>query len=239
MTPSLWDSASGTDEPLSRRGLARLALSACARELSDKARHQVAAMSDEWARPGEAVQEAAIIMERAQELLERAVIWERERATPWSTIGEALGDITKQAAQERFGDVVNAWRELLHGPRDPEGTPGLPEAVENTARTAQDLDEWVCRHREFTDVGAGELHPVSAYLPRASLVEQINWLLAEESAVRDLPGDAPNPAFEAAYFQHKATLMERIAEATPGDLEAAEAAVQARVAAEKIRVRGA
>jgi hypothetical protein len=239
VSASLWQTAlPGTLTPLSRGALARLALSAAAGELSDKARHQVPGRSDEYSRVGEAVYEAASILERAQEVLERAVILERERGASWEAIGEAWGDIGGQSAQERFGAVVDTWRQRLHGPRDPEGTPGLPEAVEDPARYAQALDAWVVRHREPADVGGGDRCPVSGALPTASLAEQIDWLLAEGSTLRTVLAERADPARESAYLQHKAALLERIAESAPWDTKAAEAAAKARAAAQAVRVRG-
>ena len=239
MSTSLWQTElPGTRGPLSRRALARLALSTVARELSDKARHQVPSKFDEYRRIGGAVSEAACIVAGAQEVLEQAVILERERGASWREIGEACGDVDEQTARERFGEVVDTWRQGIHRPWDPDGTPGLPESVENPATFAADLDAWVVRHREPWDVGGDDRRPVSGALPTASLAEQIDWLLAEASALRATPAERPDPAAESAYFQHKAALMERIAESAPWDTQAAKAAEKAREAAEKFRMRG-
>ena len=239
MSTSLWQIAlPWTSGPLSRRALARLALSTAARDLSDKARHQVPSRFDEHSRIAEAVSEAVSIVAGAQEVLERAVILERERGASWREIAEACGDLGEQAARERFGEAVDTWRQALHGPRSGDGTPGFPEAVENFASSAADLDAWVVRHREPWDVGGGDLRPVSAALPAASLAEQVDWLLAEGSALRATLAEEPDPAAESAYFQHKAALMERIAESAQWDTKAAQAAARAREAAQKVRMRG-
>src|SRR5215211_7484547 len=81
--------------------LARLALSQAARELSDSARHFVPTTSDRHSQGGMMVEDAARLVSAGQYVLERAVIYERERGRSWETIGEALG-ITRQSAHERF-----------------------------------------------------------------------------------------------------------------------------------------
>lgn len=58
---------------------------------------------------GQLVEQARRLAEKAEELLEQAVIAERQRDTPWEQIGQALGGLSKSAAHKRYGAIVNEW----------------------------------------------------------------------------------------------------------------------------------
>src|SRR4051812_17289840 len=92
----------------SRRALARLAFSSAAAQLADRARSRVPTNDDNWARPGELLDEARSLLVAAEELVEKAIIFERERGTSWADLGEVLA-ISKQAAQQRHGQAVEDW----------------------------------------------------------------------------------------------------------------------------------
>ncbi|MGP8303600.1 hypothetical protein ACTPOK_37900 [Streptomyces inhibens] len=59
--------------------------------------------------PGQLVEQAMRLMEKAEELVEQAVVAERQRNTSWDQIGQALGGLSKSAAHKRYGVVVNNW----------------------------------------------------------------------------------------------------------------------------------
>jgi hypothetical protein len=51
------------------------------------------------------VTQAIVALNEAQEYLRRAVWAARSQGASWAEVGEALGGVTKQAAQQRFADV--------------------------------------------------------------------------------------------------------------------------------------
>ncbi|MFI1176942.1 hypothetical protein [Streptomyces melanogenes] len=59
--------------------------------------------------PGQLVEQAMRLMEKAEELVEQAVIAERQRSTSWDQIGQALGGLSKSAAHKRYGVIVSSW----------------------------------------------------------------------------------------------------------------------------------
>lgn len=61
--------------------------------------------------PGQLVAQARRLAEKAQELVDQAVIAERQRDTSWEQIGSALGGLTKSAAHKRYGKLVSEWDE--------------------------------------------------------------------------------------------------------------------------------
>ena len=91
------------DDRYSHQARARLALSAAAKELSDYARGLVSA-DDRGSGPGEVVERAVQLVDDARGVLERAVVYERERGASWQTIGAALGRPAK-------GSVVGSCTE--------------------------------------------------------------------------------------------------------------------------------
>lgn len=149
----------------SRRARARLALCQAARKLSDQARALVPTAADGHHRPGQWVGEAAGLVDRAREVLELAVVAERQRGTSWESIAAVLG-ISADMAEGRFGVQERRWKAALRHPYvKPSGVAGfqLPEGAHHPDRYAQALDAWVLRHRERQDPGHDE-HPVSGHL---------------------------------------------------------------------------
>jgi hypothetical protein len=215
----------------SRQARARVAFSLACRGLSDFARALVPTSSDGYAHPGEYIENAARIVGEAQQIMQLAVILEREHVTSWEDIGEALGT-SKQAAHERFNPAVERWRAELAEPWVPDRggllSLQLPDGAEDPAKWAEVLDEWVIRHHEKWDGDRGE-HPVSGNLPLASVVEQVSMALAEVRALqeREHAGEA-TPEQRHGWYQRKAELFQRLAEARPEDPAYAEAAANAR-----------
>jgi hypothetical protein len=149
------------------------------------------------------------------------VILERERGTSWGEIGEELSATTKQAAQQRFGGVVEEWLAALDEPLV-RGRGGiydcrLPDGADSPERCVARLDAWVKRHDNPTDP------PRSVSAERADLVEQVAQL---DRAARRISGEN-DPAKRRAFFEHKARVMRNIAEAQPGNVDALEAAADA------------
>jgi hypothetical protein len=162
-----------------------------ARQVSDTARGMVATFADDHAQHGDFVEEALRLRALADEVLDRAVVLERERNTTWDGIGAALGGNgeprTRQAAEDRFGERVKRWRAALVHPlrTHPDGHTvysTLPDGAEAPDFWARELDEWVLHHAEPTDVVAhlGGEYPVSAGLN----TDPFLLVLTEEKLIR-------------------------------------------------------
>lgn len=205
-----------------RAALARLALSAEARYLAHRAEGCVTTGTDQVAEPGDLVGEAAVMVAAAEQVMTRAVVYERARGTSWEAIAERLG-IQRQSAHKRWSPAVAAWREALHQ-TDPVL---LHEAVAFPTDTARSLDSWAAER------GHGE-HAVSGGLPTLTTAEEMVQVL---DALRHLYRDMHtrlDPAAHAALLDRKAALLDRIA-AEDGDPEAAEQAAEARARAAQLR----
>jgi len=113
-------------EPFNHRARARLALCQAARQLAEQAGALVPTTGDGHRQPGAWVQEAAQLAEGAREVLERAVIVERERGASWEDIGAAL-KTSRQAAHERFSEAEREWTAALARPYDRVLDPGNDE----------------------------------------------------------------------------------------------------------------
>src|SRR5690606_12452065 len=85
---------------LSRASRIRLALSQAAAELADRATGLTRTGPD--ARPGDITSAARPLVAAAERVMELAVLYGRRRGASWSTIGEALGEVSRQAAHERY-----------------------------------------------------------------------------------------------------------------------------------------
>lgn len=64
---------------------------------------------------GQLVEQARRLVKKAEELLEQAVIAERQRDTSWEQIGQALGGLSKSAAHKRYGPLLAEWAEHYDG----------------------------------------------------------------------------------------------------------------------------
>lgn len=204
---------------LSRRALARLAFSASAAQLADRARAQVSTSDDSWLRPGELVDQARSLLVAAHELFEKAIIFERERGTSWAELGAVL-DISKQAAQQRHGQAVEDWAQSLdqaltvvegqfafaHVPGEGGAAPG---------ELAERLDAW-CLQFTGRHNKPGGTKPVSGGLELAGSAEQVlllNRLAQRMTTERD-------PAKLRAFHAAKTALMAALLEGTPENGEA-------------------
>lgn len=220
----------------SRRALARLAFSAAAAQLADRARSRVPTNDDGGLRPGELVEGARSLLVAAADLVEKAIIFERERGTSWAELGEVL-DISKQAAQQRHGQALEDWREgVNHALTVSEGrlvfahVPG--EGGEAPAEVAERLDAWCLQYTGRHNKPHGPT-PVSAGLELAGVVEQVvllNRLAQRMTSERD-------PAQLRAFHAAKATLMASLAEEAPEDVEAQRAAARSQRDLDMLKTR--
>jgi hypothetical protein len=94
----------------SRAALARLAVTSEAADASDSYRALAADGEHPRQGPGELAGDAWRLFEQARGILRNAVIAERLAGTSWEVIGEHLGEISKQAAHERYGAAETVFR---------------------------------------------------------------------------------------------------------------------------------
>jgi hypothetical protein len=213
----------------SRTALARIALSWELMELANQAAAKVPTTHDMWLRPGEAVSDALMLVSDAQEVLARAVVFERERGTSWEEIGARLDGITRQSAHARYKERIEDWQLGLVEPIAPgehgrTGWQRLPEPAFRPTQALADLDKWAAER------GEGE-HAVSGHLPHlTTAAELVNLLDAIAHAAK---GPRDNAA-QVRLLLRKAALLDRIA-AEDGDPEKAELAAAARAKAAELQ----
>lgn len=222
----------------SRTALARLALAYELEELADRAMGGVPTINDAASHPGEMVSDALDLVHQAQEVLTRAVLYERAKHTSWEVIGEALGDITRQSAQERYREAVQEWKDSQQEPYYPappgrvRGTRLHPAAIEPTS-TGQRLDRWVHQHVTGRPSIDADEHPVSGHLPPLSTAEEMVQVL---DAIQYAQAHDAGPAFRATMHERKAALLDRIA-VEDGRPEAAVQAQESRALAVQLRAQ--
>jgi hypothetical protein len=215
--------------------LARLAHAKAARELSDTARADVATHGDEDAEEGDFIARSLRLVHEANRVLELAVVLERERGSSWEAIGQALGQITRQSAHERYAGAHNEFLESLMFPvrREPDQAWGhscLPDGLDDPGLTASRLDVWAIRHREPDEPGAEQVSPVSAGLTRDSLHSSETNLLSRMEAI---VGGGALPAGVDAETAARALLERRVADyrvvldSDPTDVETRDALIRA------------
>ncbi|MEU8901770.1 hypothetical protein AB0C65_38310 [Nocardia sp. NPDC048505] len=207
----------------STKALARLTLSQQLAELADRASDMVPTTGDAGAQPGEIVAAARRLVDLAEDVLARAVIYERTRHTSWEVLGESLGEITRQSAHGRFRDDVSEWEQALHEPLR------LPEAAYRPTEVRQRLDRWAHEH----GYEAGQ--PVSDGLAPLTTLEEMNQVLAGLEHVYRNPLTV-DKAKLARMLDRKAALLERIG-AEENRPEAAEQAAETRERAAELRTR--
>ncbi|MGW3200133.1 hypothetical protein ACWDBD_37315 [Streptomyces sp. NPDC001118] len=210
----------------SRAALARIVLSDALTDLADSASGGVPTR-DAWVNRGEIVAHAVELMDRAREVLSRAVIYERARGASWEQIGYALDDISRQSAHERYKNDVAAWEHALLEPQE------LPEAAYQPTAAGRRLDAWM--RARYPDRYGPDDHPVTGDLPTQSAVEEMVQVL---DAIRHLQETDAAPADRAAVYERKARLLDRIA-VEDGKPEAAEQAIDVRARAARLREQAA
>ncbi|GAA2201215.1 hypothetical protein [Streptomyces bangladeshensis] len=218
----------------SPKALARLVLSYELRELADRAAVGVSTGSDDYAEPGEEVGDGLALVHQAQEVLTRAVIFERAKGTSWEAIAEQM-EMKRQSAHERYREAEQTWKNALHEPFNPL-PPGarptyeylrLHEAAYAPIAAGRSLDEWAEEH------GKGE-HAVTGGLPTLSLLDEMGQLLdGLKYLYRDMY-KRPDPVARLRLTERKAALLDRIA-IEEGRPEAAVQAEEARALAAQLR----
>lgn len=212
--------------PYTEQALARLMLCDAYKETAELALHGITTRYDgsSFVGGGSYIEEAARLLTHAEEVLNWAAVYERERGTSWEEIGEALG-ITKQSAHKKFAAAVERWRAPLDKPEhlNPDGTPDderipfgvryTPDATVPRGSTAEDtareLETWLRERTAPTDSWADEEHPVTGHLPRHSTTAML--LLADRVSFRFYEDQlVPDPKAQADVADHRVALYERL-----------------------------
>ncbi|MFL6140445.1 MAG: hypothetical protein ACJ72N_01070 [Labedaea sp.] len=201
-----------------RRALARLALSASYREVTDFAAGGVPTISDEYGDSWDDVDHAARLVAMAQDVLARAVVHARERGGTWDTIADAL-DTTAEQAHDQYADTVNRWDEALDRPWERSGpflASRMPDGTSEPDQTIADLDRWCLCHLE-RDHGARhnarhdgtEDRLVSAHLPTHTPITEIASL-TRTATYLTRRGTETTQAEREAYQARKTALLTRL-----------------------------
>jgi hypothetical protein len=193
--------------------LARLALASEARDLADAARDLVPTGSDRYVYSGEFAAPAARLVERARRVLQLAVVVERMRDTSWSIVGDALGEVSRQAAHERYGKAETEFRDrIVRAWLEPESAYEiLGAAAGDPARTIAALQTWWEHHRE--DNGEPDEERVDAGLEPLSRIEHAALVATAAALVGAADADPLTPqarlhTLEVAYLRRKVQLQE-------------------------------
>lgn len=160
--------------PYPREALARLVLSQAAADLARAAGPLVVTRNDADTGLGGRASEARRLVEHAEQLLARAVVFERERGASWEDIARYL-DMDPQAAEERFAPELARWSEALETPCLIDEVRHrrvlrLPVAAHSPDIVRRELDLWAHFHVTIRD-----LHAVSAGLRTTEPAEQVTY----------------------------------------------------------------
>ncbi|MFF1368888.1 hypothetical protein ACWCYZ_30640 [Streptomyces virginiae] len=156
-----------------RQALARLVLCDHAADAADGAAGLVATGNDPDTGPGGRVSQAFQLVELAERALVSAVVYERERGSSWTEIGQYLG-IGPAEAEQRFGTNLDDWNTAFEVPYRLDDTgrkriPQLPTAAYDPAWACDRLDTWA-RNRL---VLVNDKRPVSSGLVKAVPEEEL------------------------------------------------------------------
>lgn len=198
-----------------RRTLARLALSSAYREAADFAAGGVPTVSDEYGDAYDYVDQARRLVSMAQDVLNRAVVYARERGGRWDDIAEAL-NLTAEQARDRYTAAIEQWEDALNRPWERSGrflSSRMPDGTTEPDETAADLDHWCLRHLEENNGArnnAGyegvEDRMVSGNLPKHTAVTEMTSL-TRTAAYLIKRGSKVTQAERDAYEVRKKTLM--------------------------------
>ncbi|XVQ16356.1 hypothetical protein ACQP1W_52425 (plasmid) [Spirillospora sp. CA-255316] len=197
---------------MNRASRIRVALSEAAAELADRATDLARTTND--GRPGEPTEEARRLVAAAEYVMQLSVLYDRRRGASWSTIGEALGEVTKQTAHERYAEaekyvdeaITEHW--LTGNPR----VVGLPEGADVSPSTLERLDRWAAARHRTGDLGdpdravSAGLKPMTATEHGVMLTAGATLLLKHTTA-----GDpARRHALQVGYARRKVEWYERL-----------------------------
>lgn len=197
---------------LDRASRIRLALSAVAVELADRAARIASTAHD--GRPGDVTAAARTLVARADAALQLAVLYDRCRSASWTVIGEALGEVTKQTAHERFAAVERQVDEAIteHWLTGDPRTAGLPEGADADPRTIAKLDRWAAARPRDGAPGDDPNLAVSAGLSPMTTTQHGEMLAAAATLLlKHAVGDPiRRHALELGYARRRVEWYERL-----------------------------
>lgn len=197
--------------------LARLAVSAAARGIADRA-GRLAETDDDTTSPADVTRRAYALRRAADELLALAAVADREAGETWDDIGAALGGRTRQAAYNRYHQAEAAFRRrlLLAWLGDPQARVILGPLADPGELVA-DLTGWARRHGRG-DVGPGLAAETA--VDRVALVMNAAELLDQ---LADDPTMTPDRlrALRLALARREVELYGELLEINPADRTAA------------------
>lgn len=195
---------------LSRASRIRLALSVAAAELADRATGLARTGAD--GRPGDLAEEVQALVATAEYVQQLAVLYDRRRGASWATLGEALGDVSRQTVHERYAEADKHVDEALteHWLTGAPRVDGLPDGADASPRTAARLDDWAAARHEL-GLGADD-RAVSAGLAPMTTAEHGVMLTAAAPLLVDATDRDPRRrrALEVGYARRKVEWYERL-----------------------------
>jgi hypothetical protein len=223
------------DSPYSEASLARLDVSAQARELATFARGLVG-IGDRADRDLDVlVEDAARLRAQADLVLTRAVVAARAAGASWEAIGAGLG-VSRQEAHRRYRDAEQTWFDDLARPEGElaDGTRywKASTAVREPDAVAADLDAWLAASREPGQVDM----PVAAALVRLGPVEEASHLIARRRALMNANEQPPADQL-AAIYERESIVFERLAASGKQPAYYREVAAQSRARAAELRAQ--
>ncbi|MFF4268702.1 hypothetical protein [Streptomyces sp. NPDC001536] len=176
-TPTPYDKDRALYSP---QALARLTLSAQAVDTASAAQALVGTRNDVDTGLGGRVSEGVRVVEAAEGVLVRAVVYERERGASWEEIGRYLG-VAAEAAEERYASELERWNTAFQVPYrlDPTGRkriPQLPQAAYNPRSSVRQLDLWAGLH-----VTTNDWHAVSGGLGGPAVPHELDGAIRSEN----------------------------------------------------------
>ncbi|QXJ21943.1 hypothetical protein AGRA3207_002860 [Actinomadura graeca] len=206
---------------LNRASRIRVALSEAAAALADRATGL--ARTDADGLPGDVTDEARQLAAAVEDVVRLAVLYDRRRGAPWAAIGEALGEVSKQAAQERYAEagrevdqaIIESW--LTGDSR----VAGLPTGAEASPETLARLDGWAAVRQQEAMIGGDPDHQVSAGLVPMSTAEHGAMVEAAAGLLEEAATGSPSrsQALQIGYARRVVEWYERLVAdetATPG-----------------------
>ncbi|WP_329449457.1 hypothetical protein OG894_00135 [Streptomyces sp. NBC_01724] len=166
---------------LSPRDESRIALAITVSLLGERALDATPVRED--IDPGDLLRSALDLLTRAEQVVARAVVAERERGTTWDQIGTAAGT-TRQSAHEKWYPDVRAWAANGHS--------SLSDSTKNSLEYAAEADATYARlrptepHAVTSGLNAVRFPGSQAYeqaLPGATLHSRLQVLREEARAL--------------------------------------------------------
>ncbi|WP_242909136.1 hypothetical protein [Actinomadura terrae] len=225
---------------LNRASRIRVALCEAAAQLADRAAVLVRTGADGL--PGDLTDEARQLVAQAEQVMELAVLCDRRRGAPWAAIGEALGDVSKQTAHERYAEADRRLDQALieHWLTGESPAADLPPGADAAVRTLVRLDEWAATRVRLGVVDEDLEHQVTSGLAPMTTAEHGALLTAAEALIGTTTDTVRRHALEEGYANRAIQWHERLIAdelATPGSTGTPVEELRARLTEARTRLR--